>query len=147
METLFKEYIFKQLQRYQWDKAIRFKSKGPKKYLARDIQGSRDYVLLQPELYVLGKDGSLLSLVNIKWESMPSGKRQVSLPEQDVSQLVSCALRFGLEKVYLVYPARAGFGADNFSVKVEKIAIEVVVLYVDIVTEVVDWSCFAELEM
>lgn len=146
MESLFKRYFSVQVQKYQWGKGVQFKTGGPRKHLARDAQGERKYVLLQPDLSILNSKKELLALVHIKWNSIQDRNRKAVVSPQDLSQLVSYAACYNVQKVFLVYPEQARMDEHSMVVKVNGVDVEVVVLYVDISESPgVDWGRFTRL--
>ncbi|MDH5324141.1 MAG: McrC family protein [Gammaproteobacteria bacterium] len=145
MHSLFKETMTSRLRNSRLGNLLEFKFKGPKKFLAQDSMGSREHVPLQPDVFVSNKQGSLLSLINLQWDRVRSGKRWTHIPEQDVAPLLAYAVGYGVKRVFLIYPSGSQTGADSFNICVKGAEVDVVVMYVDVAADELECQYFEEL--
>jgi 5-methylcytosine-specific restriction enzyme subunit McrC len=136
LNKLFEYYAYKLLDNYAFGTDITVRYQGPEKYLAK--QGVTNQFPLSPDIAIFRKERkSPIYLVDAKFKNPFDGSGKIDLTSTDIYQIVTYAVCYQCENVFLLYPRFKGQTAqdgvlESYSIPTEKGDINLKILQIDI---------------
>lgn len=103
LNKLFEYYAYKLLDNYSFGTDITIRYQGPERYLAK--QGNVNRFPLYPDIAIFNKERLLpISIVDAKFKNPFDSLGKIDLTSTDIYQVVTYAVCYQCQNVYLLYP-------------------------------------------
>ncbi len=101
---------------------------------------------MKPDITLTDEDGEIAAILDAKWKVIDPTQKKLGLSQSDLYQVTSYALRYGCDRVALVYPTTAGI-SERVAFTVPETSIQLELLFVDLVASSHEssWSGWDEL--
>lgn len=112
MNVLFEEYVGRLTARVLQPTGLNVLLQSAARHLAFESEKKRPAFLLKPDMLIqAGRDP--IAVADTKWKRLEPKAPDFGVSEADVYQLLAYALRYGVERAFLVFPHHPALGAPG----------------------------------
>jgi 5-methylcytosine-specific restriction enzyme subunit McrC len=112
----------------------------------RQLDDGPELFVLKPDIALERPGEGIEAILDTKWKLLDEADKKLGISQADLYQMTSYAVRYGCNRVGLIYPATAGF-VDPVAYEVQNSPIVISVYFVDLVASVMDpnWAGWANM--
>jgi 5-methylcytosine-specific restriction enzyme subunit McrC len=131
MNRLFEAFVAHRLKPIAWKNGYRLREQGPQKRLLRRIEDDLELAVLKPDITLTDSEGAIAAILDAKWKILDPNANKFGLSSADLYQVTSYALRYGCDRVGLIYPATANL-LDQIEFAIPDTSIRLTLYFVDL---------------
>lgn len=142
LHKLFEYFAYKLIDNYAWDTGFNVRYQGPERYLAK--QGVTNKFPLSPDITIFRNERTFPEyIVDAKFKNPFDGDGKIDLTSTDIYQVVTYAVCYQCENVFLLYPRFKGqperdVVLASYKIPTETGSINLKVLQIDIMDTDID---------